>query len=92
MAGGVALLGIGLMLMGGLMVLFAAFRESILWGLGSIVIPLVMLFFVATHWSESKRGFLIQLMGVALFVIGRIMAPGAAVEQSLWGVTGLSRV
>ncbi len=62
-------LGVLLMVIGGLMLLWAAFKESILWGLGCIVVPLVILFFVATHWQQAKIGFLIQLAGIVLFVL-----------------------
>jgi hypothetical protein len=74
---GVALVlsGIVLMIIGTVMILRAVFRESVLWGLASILIPIMLLLFVVTHWSETKRGVLLQIAGVALFHLGRAMTP-----------------
>ena len=83
MGGALVIVGVVLMIVGGIMLLWAAFKESLLWGIGSIVVPLVALIFVATHWSEAKMGFLIQLLGVILFVAGGAMTPDAAVEEAL---------
>jgi cytochrome bd-type quinol oxidase subunit 2 len=60
---------------GGIMVLIAAFKESALWGICSLLIPFVMLVFVITHWEASKKGFLLQVAGV---VLGVLCAFGAA--------------
>ncbi|HET9314166.1 MAG TPA: hypothetical protein VFQ51_01205, partial [Vicinamibacteria bacterium] len=64
MGGGLAFVGVVLMVIGGLMLLWAAFKESVLWGIGSIIVPFVALVFVVTHWSQAKVGFLVQLLGV----------------------------
>jgi hypothetical protein len=50
-----------------------------LWGFGSLFIPIVSLVFVAMHWDETKRPFLIQVVGVVLMVAGAMMAPGQPV-------------
>lgn len=76
MALALMILGGIVMLVGGIMFLIAAFSESVLWGLGCLFIPFVSLFFLIMHWSEAKKGFLIQLAGVAIFGIG--IAVGAA--------------
>lgn len=65
-----AVVGMILMVIGGLWLLVEAFKASVLWGLGCLFVPIVSLFFVATHWSESKTPFLLQLAGVVLLVIG----------------------
>jgi len=64
------LVGILIAIVGGIWLLVVAFRESLLWGLACLVVPIVMLLFVATHWSESKTPFLVQVAGWALFLVG----------------------
>ena len=75
MGGALALAGVALMIVGTVMVLRVIFRESLLWGLGSILVPVVFLLFVMTHWSEAKRGFLLLVAGIALFHLGGAMTP-----------------
>lgn len=65
-------LGVGYLisLVGSIMVLVAAFRESVLWGLGCIFVPFVSLIFIIKFWDESKRGFFVSLAGLAVVVVG----------------------
>lgn len=63
----------GIMLVGGIMILIAAFRESVLWGLGCLFIPIVGLIFVLAHWREAKAGFLIQLFGLAVLLLATMV-------------------
>ena len=66
----VMFLGMAIAFVGNVMILIAAFRDSILWGLGSLCVPLVSLIFVITHWSETRKGFFILLVGAILAGIG----------------------
>ncbi len=69
-------------LIGGIMVLIEAFKESVGWGLGSLLVPVVSLVFVVLHWSVAKKGFLLYLAGIGLIVVGAICgAMGAASAQ-----------
>ena len=58
---GVALIVVGgiIAFIGSIMFLICAFKESILWGLGSLFIPIVGLVFIFTHWDETKKPFFI---------------------------------
>ncbi len=69
---GLVLAGIGLvaMIIGGVGLLIVGFRESALWGIGMLLIPLVSLFFVISHWEEAKKPFLIQMVGCLLMFGG----------------------
>jgi len=58
------------------MILVEAFRTSILWGLGCLVIPLLSLIFVIMHWQETKKGFLINVVGAGIMILGRVMEGG----------------
>jgi hypothetical protein len=68
-AGILVLVGWLTMFVGSIMVLIAAFRESVLWGIGCLFIAPVTLFFIITHWSEAKKGFFIQLAGIAIILV-----------------------
>jgi hypothetical protein len=68
------ILGAIAMLVGGIWLLIEAFKESVLWGLGSIFIPFVSLVFVIMHWGVSKNPFLIQIGGLVLLVIGSVLS------------------
>jgi len=62
--------GILLMLVGSLFFIIAAFRESILWGLAVMFLPIVPLIFLIVHWHRAKGPFFIQLYGIAAVLIG----------------------
>jgi len=63
-------IGGGMMVVGAIGLLIAAFRTSFLWGLGCLLIPLVSLIFLFVHWSEAKNPFFLYLAGMALLAIG----------------------
>jgi len=63
------LAGIG-MLIFGIQILITAFKTSIGWGLASLLIPFVILVFVAKHWQETKTPFLRSLMAFVVALVG----------------------
>lgn len=65
--------GLLLLLVGGLFFLIAAFRESLLWGLGVLFLPIVPLIFLIVHWQRAKGPFFLQLYGVG-FVLLAVLA------------------
>ncbi|KRA14571.1 MULTISPECIES: hypothetical protein [unclassified Lysobacter] len=64
------LLGLALSVIGGLWIIVNAFRESVLWGLGSLLIPLVALVFAIMNFSENKIPLLICVVGTVLTIMG----------------------
>ncbi|MEQ1858937.1 MAG: hypothetical protein ABMA13_03275 [Chthoniobacteraceae bacterium] len=60
---------------GGIMLLIAAFRESVLWGLAYLLLPLAGLVFIVMHWDKSRRGFLLNLAGVCVVIAGFFSSP-----------------
>lgn len=60
----------------GIQLLILAFRTSILWGLGYLLIPLVSLIFVITHWEETKTPFLRCLLAIPFYLLGVFLMPG----------------
>jgi uncharacterized membrane protein len=72
-----ALLIVGLILgvVGGIWLLVVAFKTSIWWGLGSLLIAPVALVFVIMHWQPSKKPFFIYLAGLILVIIAAVNMP-----------------
>ncbi len=64
-----ALFGIGLFLLGYLGFLVAAFRTSLLWGLGMLVFPIVSLIFLILEWDRAKNPFFLKLWGLAFLIV-----------------------
>ena len=62
--------GLLLMLVGAVFFIVAAFRESVLWGLGVLFLPFVSLVFLILAWPRAKGPFFIQLYGFAAILIG----------------------
>ena len=58
---------------GSVLILIAAFRKGVLWGLGSMFLAPVSLFFVVTNWDAAKRGVGVSMLGVLLFFGGGAM-------------------
>lgn len=62
-------IGILIVVIGAIGFLIAAFRESILWGLGCLLVSPVSIAFLFIHWNEAKIPFFLQLVGVALIYV-----------------------
>jgi hypothetical protein len=71
------LLGLVIFVVGGFWFLVAAFRESVLWGLACLFIPIVQLFFLIVHWPQAKRPFFLQLLAFVLIIVGFLINPQA---------------
>jgi hypothetical protein len=70
--------------------LVAAFRESILWGLAILFLPVAGIVFLIMHWDEVRTPFLLNLLAIMLFVISFFVLPrdampdlAAAVDQPI---------
>lgn len=70
----IMLVGAVLSLYGGIRILIAAFQKSVLWGLGCLFIPFVILIFVIQNWAETKTPFLINIAGAVLTVVGSALS------------------
>ena len=68
--GGLAMAaGLIMILLGAVMFIVAAFQESILWGIGVLVFPVLQLVFLVVNWSRAKGPFFMQLYGIAFVLI-----------------------
>ena len=78
------------------MMIVAAFRQGIAWGLAYLLIPFAALVFLCKYWSEAKRGFFINLIGACAFVACCLSFPQARAEilsllTNRWDPTGSAR-
>ena len=64
--------GIALLFLGAIAFLVAEFRESPLWGIGGLVLPVVNLVFLILNWDRAKNAFFLQLYGVGFILLGAI--------------------
>lgn len=82
----IVLIGIGVLvaLVGGIMLLVAAFRQSVLWGLIVLFAPAGNIIYTCVHWAEAKAGFLLSLAGTVVCIGGICTLPefGKAFAQA----------
>lgn len=72
-------LGVVAAVLGVVQLVFAAFRESFLWGLGVLVVPFLFLLFVILDWKAAKSGFLWIVSSVILLGIAVLMRDGGPI-------------
>ena len=65
---------------GALMLIVAAFRKSVLWGIVALVVPFGNPVFVCVHWTEARAAFLTNLFGLALCVGAYFTIPGGPAQ------------
>ena len=65
-----AYLGLAVFIIGAIGNLIAAFKTSILWGLGCLFIFPVSWVFLVLHWDVAKNPFFLQLAGIAIMFVG----------------------
>lgn len=70
----VILAGAALWLLGAFAFLIAAFRESILWGLAVLFLPITSIFFLILHWPRARNAFFLELWGIGIILIGSLIA------------------
>lgn len=58
--------GMACMLGGAIGIIIKAFKTSIAWGIGCLVIALLQWVFVATHWKKSWKPFVVQILGFTI--------------------------
>lgn len=63
-------LGFAIIIIGGIGFLIAAFRNSILWGIGCLLFYPISIVFLIFHWQDAKNPFLLQLVGLGIIFLG----------------------
>ncbi|MEI8669936.1 hypothetical protein P4S65_17980 [Pseudoalteromonas sp. B131b] len=69
-----SIIGIIIVVVGGIFLLIETFRESILWGIGCILISPISLLFIVLHWDVSKKPVVIQIVGLIIMFFGASLA------------------
>ncbi len=67
------LVGGVLLLIGCIMFIINAFKVSVVWGLGVILLAPIGLVFLLKNWRENRTSFLVQLAGLVLVVVGALL-------------------
>ena len=62
-------IGLAIFILGGIGLLIAAFRTSVLWGIGCIVIAPAAILYILMNWQDAKNPFLLQLWGLVLVLV-----------------------
>ncbi|OTG84032.1 hypothetical protein [Acinetobacter sp. ANC 4648] len=65
-------LGLAIIIIGGIGFLIAAFKTSILWGLGCLLFYPISIVFLIFHWNDAKNPFFLQLVGLGIVFLGSI--------------------
>lgn len=65
--------GVLLLLMGTVLLLVAAFREHVLWGLAGLLLPFAIVVFAFRHWDDAKQPFLVFVSGFAVLFTGSLV-------------------
>jgi hypothetical protein len=79
----IALIGIGLVLHGFIMLAFAAFRAKAAWGLAVMFVPFAQVFFPIYHWDQARKPFMTFTFGMALW-LGTAVVFGQGPLDQYW--------
>ena len=63
-------IGITLAIIGDVMIIIQAIKTSLLWGLGTLFLPIVGLVFIIMYWDKTKKYVLWLLLSILFFIIG----------------------
>ena len=69
----IIIFGLIIFVIGGFWFLVVAFKQSVLWGIACLLLPIVPLIFTLVHWSEAKSPFFMQVVGFVLLLIGAFL-------------------
>jgi hypothetical protein len=71
-----SLLGLAGVAFGQLWLIILALRTGILWLLGCLFVPFVMLFFVVTHWEEAQMPAILCVVGYVFLGVAHLYLNG----------------
>lgn len=77
----VMLVGVIVSFVFSVIILIKAFKTSILWGLGSLFIPFVILVYVFMHWADTKQPFLYAVGGWVITMIGAALGGASSLSM-----------
>jgi len=65
----VLIIGCGIILVGNLWFTYLAFRVSVIWGLGVLLVPFVSLMFLIRHWERARWAWWCALSGLLICLV-----------------------
>ena len=77
---GMLILCVGLLaaIVGSIWFIVVAFQESVLWGLGCLLLQPLSIIFLLLHFGDAARPFGLSLLGSVLMLAGNVLMPEAA--------------
>jgi hypothetical protein len=83
--------GLGIFVIGGIGLLIAAFRTSILWGLAVLFIAPVAIIYLILHWQDAKSPFKTQVFGFLIMAVFAYMSGGiSSVTSEISNLSGVN--
>lgn len=79
----IALIGIGLVLHGFIMLVIAAYRAKPSWGIAVTLIPFAQFFFPIYHWDSARKPFMTFTFGMAMW-LGTAIVFGQGPLDKYW--------
>ena len=73
------LVGTIIVMVGVIKFMMAAFADGALWGIGSLVLPVVALAYLILHWIDAWRPALTATIGYAIVILGYYLKTGTVV-------------
>ncbi len=90
MSGIVLYVGLGIFVVGGIGLLIAAFRTSILWGLTVLFIAPVAIIYLILHWQDAKGPFKTQVVGFLIIAVFAYMSGGiSSISSEISNLSGV---
>ena len=67
-------IAIALFVISDIFILIKAFKTSLLWGFGSLFIPVVGIAYIIVYWNETSKYVGWFLLSIVLFIVGGTIA------------------
>lgn len=74
-------LGLAIIFLGALGFLIAAFKNSILWGIGCLLFYPISIVFLILYWQDAKNPFFLQLIGIFIVFLGAMFLSPTELEM-----------
>lgn len=75
-------LGFVIIFIGAIGFLIAAFKTSLLWGLGCLLLSPISLVFLVLYWQDAKNPFFLQLIGIFIVFLGSMFISPADLSHA----------
>jgi hypothetical protein len=79
----VASIGLIMILVGHYWIVAMAFQKSLLWGAASLLVPVVVIGFVISHWDKVAKPFGLYIVGWLTMLLGAALTHGAFSELAV---------